>query len=107
MSDKERKARFRKQIDKLRELWNAFDPIGVMDDPEWPRDEYDRYLPHTLRLLMDGAGTLAIANYVNSMVCDQMALTGNSAAAYAFACELEAWFASESASQGTERSKLN
>ncbi|MEQ9609448.1 MAG: hypothetical protein RLN99_17450 [Kiloniellaceae bacterium] len=107
MSDKEGKARFRKQIDELRELWNAFDPIGVMDDPEWPRDEYDRYLPHTLRLLMDGAGTLAIANYVNSMVCDEMGLTGNSAAAYAFACELEEWFARESASHSAEKSKLN
>ncbi len=95
MRDKELAAQFRRREAALRDLWNAFDPIGVMDDPDWPRNEYDRYLPHTLRLLMDGAGTLAIADYVNSVVCEEMSLPGNSAAAYAFACELKTWFESD------------
>ena len=25
-------------------LISQWDPIGVMDDPEWPRDEYDSYI---------------------------------------------------------------
>jgi len=25
-------------------LIDEWDPIGVMDDPEWPRDEYDAYI---------------------------------------------------------------
>jgi hypothetical protein len=25
-------------------LLSDWDPIGVMDDPEWPRDEYDGYI---------------------------------------------------------------
>jgi len=98
MRDRELKARFRRHEAALRELWNAFDPIGVMGDPEWPRDEYDRYLSHTLRLLTDGAGTLAIAGYIESVVRDEMALPSDPAATYAFACKLEAWFASASAS---------
>ena len=89
----------------LRDLWNTFDPIGVMDDPEWPRDEYDRYLPHTLRLLTDGAGTLAIADHVNRVVRDEIGLPGNPSAAYAFACQLEVWFERETARQDSEASK--
>lgn len=46
----------------VRERRHAFEPIGVMDDPEWPREEYDLYVPHKLRLLMDKAGSLAMAD---------------------------------------------
>jgi hypothetical protein len=104
VSDRELKTQFRRREAALRELWNAFDPIGVMDDPEWPRDEYDRYLPHTLRLLTDRAGTLAIAEYVNRVVCNEMALPANAAAAYAFALELEAWFECEESGRNDDAS---
>ena len=35
------------------EVW---DPIGVMDDPPWPRDEYDGYIGRTFELLVTGGG---------------------------------------------------
>ncbi len=28
-----------------------WDPIGVMDDPDWPRDEYDSYIGHVYVML--------------------------------------------------------
>lgn len=31
-------------------LVTDWDPIGVMDDPAWPRDEYDRYIGEIFRL---------------------------------------------------------
>ena len=31
--------------DAIRSIFiTDWDPIGVMDDPEWPRDEYDAYI---------------------------------------------------------------
>ena len=33
------------------EFW---DPIGVMSDPEWPRDEYDGYIGRVFELLTTG-----------------------------------------------------
>jgi hypothetical protein len=38
-------ARGREVMSAIREiLINEWDPIRVMDDPEWPRDEYDGYV---------------------------------------------------------------
>jgi hypothetical protein len=92
LSHKELKAEYAKQQEALREFWNAFDPIGVMDDPDWPRDEYDRYLPQTLRLLKDRAGTLALARYVENMARDEMDMPVSHQAAIDCARKLEAWF---------------
>ena len=40
---------------ELRELLNAWDPIGVFQaDPEWPRDEYDPYLSPIFDALREG-----------------------------------------------------
>ncbi|MBO6518572.1 MAG: hypothetical protein JJ900_16885 [Rhodospirillales bacterium] len=49
------KAAYKQYWNELREKWIAFDPIGVMDDPDWPRDEYDTYVGQTLNLLAQGA----------------------------------------------------
>ena len=38
MSRRLDKAESRKRWAELRDLWNEFDPIGVMDFPDWPRD---------------------------------------------------------------------
>jgi hypothetical protein len=92
VSNRDLKAEYVKQQDGLRELWNAFDPIGVMDDPDWPRDEYDRYLPQTLRLLKDRVGTFALARYIENMARDEMDMPVSHQAAIDFARKLEAWF---------------
>jgi hypothetical protein len=49
-------------FDELRALLNEWDPIGVMGEPDWPRDEYEA-LVEPLRERLDGgttAGELSI-----------------------------------------------
>jgi hypothetical protein len=80
---------------QLRALWCEWDPIGVLDDPDWPRDEYDDYLQPTWRLLESGAGVGAIAQYLNSVVGESLALgeTGvMSTQPLLFAAKLRNWF---------------
>jgi hypothetical protein len=45
----------------LNEDW---DPIGVMDDPEWPRDEYDAYVRQICGMLTRGDSAEAIARHL-------------------------------------------
>ena len=40
------------EVDRI--LWEDWDPIGVMSDPEWPRDEYDSYIGDIYRFLVRG-----------------------------------------------------
>ena len=86
---------------QLRALWCEWDPIGVLSDPDWPRDEYDDYLDPTLRLLESGAGVAELAHYLNTVVGDQLALgdTGViSAKPLLFASRMRDWFDAEWAS---------
>lgn len=80
---------------QLRSMWCEWDPIGVMSDPDWPRDEYDDHLQPTLRLLESGAKVSEIAMYLNGVVGDGLALgeTGVlSARPVQFAAKLRDWF---------------
>lgn len=80
---------------QLRALWCEWDPIGVLDDPDWPRDEYDDYLQPTLQLLESGANTGVIAQYLNEIVGESLALgeTGvMSAQPIIFAVKLRDWY---------------
>ena len=43
------------------EVW---DPIRVMDDPEWPRDEYDGYIGRVFELLVTGGSDREILEYL-------------------------------------------
>lgn len=43
------------------EIW---DPIGVMDDPTWPRDEYDAYIGGMFELLTSHASNDEISQYL-------------------------------------------
>lgn len=45
-------------------LVHHWDPIGVMDDPEWPRDEYDSYIGEIYRYLARGESTEFIARHL-------------------------------------------
>ncbi len=92
MSNRTAKAQYRKQLNGLRDLWNAFDPIGVMDDPDWPRDACDRYLPKTLQLLNSRSGTLTLARTIEDTARDEMHMPVSHEAAIDFSRKLEAWF---------------
>jgi hypothetical protein len=95
VSNKQLKAQFLRQEAAVRELWNAFDPIGVMEDAEWPRDEYDLYVPHTLKLLADRVGTLVIADYIENVTGNRMGMPVSREAAVKFARKLEEWYESD------------
>jgi hypothetical protein len=41
-----------------------WDPIGVMDDPEWPKDEYDRYIGQLYSFLERGESADFIARHL-------------------------------------------
>lgn len=45
-------------------LISEWDPIGVMNDPDWPRDEYDAYVGQVYRLLEQGDSAESIARYL-------------------------------------------
>lgn len=63
MSD--RNDRAKSIADAVRQvLVNHWDPIGVMDDPEWPRDEYDSYIGEIYRYLLRGESTEFIARHL-------------------------------------------
>jgi hypothetical protein len=59
---KERSREVRVQI---RHVFNdVWDPIGVMSNPTWPRDEYDGYIGHMFELLIAGATDQEIEEYL-------------------------------------------
>ena len=63
MSD--RNDRAKSIADAVRQvLVNHWDPIGVMDDPEWPRDEYDSYIGELYRYLVRGESPEFIARHL-------------------------------------------
>ena len=59
---------------QARELWNEFDPIGVMGMPDWPRDEYEAYLGPTLRFLEANAPIEDLQKYLAEVTLEHMGL---------------------------------
>lgn len=47
-----------------RVLVTEWDPIGVMGDPEWPRDEYDRYIGQIFGFLVRGESAEFLARHL-------------------------------------------
>ncbi len=84
----ELRVRFR----ELRDLACAWDPIGVMDDPEWPRDEYDCLVGPVLRRLEAGDAVDAVAAFLEREVRDHFGLEPVPGAARAFAERAAAWY---------------
>ena len=51
--------------DAIRDVFvRDWDPIGVMDDPEWPRDEYDSYIGGVYSRLVRGESAESIAKHL-------------------------------------------
>lgn len=59
---------------QVRDMWNEFDPIGVMGMGDWSRDEYESYLGQTLRLLEQGASLEEIQKYLAFVTLEHMGL---------------------------------
>ena len=68
------KHEIRQRSAQLRELLCEWDPIGVMGNPDCPRDEYDRLIGPLLTLLQSGAGEAEIAGYLRREIVDHFGL---------------------------------
>ena len=75
MANELKKAEYKRLIKECRRLWDEFDPIGVLDEEEGPRNEYDSYLPQTIKLVQSNADVYKIAAYLRSVVHVNMGLT--------------------------------
>ena len=70
-----KQVRSREVMSAIREiLVNDWDPIGVMDDPEWPRDEYDAYVGQVYSLLERGESAEFVARHLCFVEDKQMGL---------------------------------
>jgi hypothetical protein len=82
---------------EIRDLWNKWDPIGVLPAMGGPLDEYDSYLGPSLRLLEQGASPNEIEGYLEEIIGNHMGL-GTHGVNYvrttAFATKLSSWFSS-------------
>ena len=101
-----RQARGREVMAAIREiLISEWDPIAVMDDPEWPRDEYDAYGGQLYRFLERGESAEFIARYLCLVEEKVMDLGGiQPAARMGVATKLKA-VAVQSAASGSQQTK--
>jgi hypothetical protein len=58
-----------------RVLFDHWDPIGVNDDPEWPRDEYEGYADGILGLVLRHASDDVVAEHLGRIEDQWMGLT--------------------------------
>ena len=68
------KQQYRRRFSELRDLWCQRDPIGVMDQPNWPRDEYDTYVGRSMRMLESNATDDEFTEYLNYIVGEYIGL---------------------------------
>ena len=63
-----------KRVDEI--LRSDWDPIGVHGIKE-ARDEYDGYLSQVFQMVLEGASTARIAQYLRHIVTERMGLTSS------------------------------
>ena len=86
------KEQSRARWSELQDLFCEWDPIGVMSDPEWPRDEYDCMVGPSLRLLEAGRSDAQVAEYLYREVTEHFGLDGDRHSCALFAKRVTAWF---------------
>ena len=87
------KAQSRQRVAEVRQLWNEWDPIGVVGGNGLD-DEYDAYLAPTLRLLERDAPVDEVVAYLKWVTLEHMGLSQISAPE-TFAERLRQWFKSK------------
>ena len=83
------------RMSQLRELWCAWDPLGVLHDPDWPRSEYDDYLDPTLDLLDRGGSEQDLEEYLRAATEFTMGLEAGVATTKMFASMVISWYDAE------------
>jgi len=59
----------------LSKILCEWDPIGVMDDPDWPRGEYDNYIPAITLQLDKNTDDNELAKLLNEITSEYMCIT--------------------------------
>ena len=57
---------------KVMELLRDWDPIGVLDDPDWPKDEYDGYSATIVQMLDARIPEDELYTFMKRIVTDNM-----------------------------------
>lgn len=71
------KKQYKELYDKIDEiLWSDWDPIGI-NDIENIRDEYSSYVPYIVKLKLEGADIIKIANHLYQLETVSIGMTGN------------------------------
>jgi hypothetical protein len=86
------RAELRERFRELRDLINAWDPIGVLDDPDWPRDEYEGLVGPVLRRLEAGDTPAQLAAYLRAEARDRFGLDPDGCPPEAAAARMVAWY---------------
>ena len=77
---------------QLRQIVNEWDPIGVMDDPGWPQDEYDCLVGPLMRMLEDHASPKKIVSVLQREIQDHFGLDTKHLEFVPVATRLSEWF---------------
>ena len=86
------RAELRIRFRELRDQLNTWDPLGVMDDPDWPRSEYECLVGPVLRRLEAGAAATEIAAFLRAEVRDHFEVDPEWRPPEPIAEQLVVWF---------------
>ena len=82
----------RRRWRELQDLIWAWDPVGVSDVADWPRDEYDCLVGSLLRRLEQGQGPKEIAAFLEREITDHFGLEPHHYDFDHVATEARRWF---------------
>lgn len=86
------KRELRQRWSQLRELLCEWDPIGIMANPDAPRDEYDCLLGPLLTRLQSSAPESDIATYLRHEITTHFGLSSEHYDFQAVAKRVQAWY---------------
>jgi hypothetical protein len=59
----------------VKKILVEWDPIGVLQDRDWPDDEYDSYVPSICSILMNSSNITTLESKLNAIVQLNMGLS--------------------------------
>jgi hypothetical protein len=78
---------------ELRELLLRWDPIGVVNEPGWPQDEYDALLDPLAERLREGATEQELTTFLEAAVREHLGLEPDREREAGLARDLAGWHA--------------
>ena len=78
--------------DELRGLLYEWDPIGVSQEPDWPRDEYDELIEPLRDKLAAGAPAGELSVFLERHVTEHIGLKADADREERFAARLVEWW---------------